>query len=330
MKTKIMILAICLIPSLASASSVLQSSQVFLGIISAGGTLIGYGGEGAFGTITVEGQDLPPTVSSATIGTNGTTLTLAMSETVTRSGGTFDLDCSTAGNNITATYSSGSGSSSLVYTAASTINSGDTCNLDYNGASNGIEDAAGNDLAAITNGSVTNNSTQGGQTAAYFGEQTTAGASEDDSGGGTITVFYATPSAGTQTLYTCPGTGTRTIDKIELYGYDTSGTSTLDLGLYSGASGAGTLICHGSSTMTAGTTLAWQVMSSLTGTCTCTGGSVYRAAMSSGAGTIHWAYQSGSSGETKYNATYGSLQATMPSGTDLSQLLLLRVHVTAN
>lgn len=101
-----------------------------------------------------------PTCSTATIGTNGTALTLAMSETVTRSGGTFDVDCSTAGANITATYSSGSGSNSLVYTLGTTVNSGDTCNLDYNGAANGIEDAAGNDLASITDKAITNNSTQ--------------------------------------------------------------------------------------------------------------------------------------------------------------------------
>lgn len=113
-----------------------------------------------------------PEVSTATIGTNGTSLTLAMSETVTRSGGTFDVDCSTAGSDLTATYSSGSGSSSLVYTVGTTVNSGDTCNLDYNGAANGVEDGAGNDLASITDKSITNNSTQGGggyATPAYVG-----------------------------------------------------------------------------------------------------------------------------------------------------------------
>jgi hypothetical protein len=101
-----------------------------------------------------------PTVSTATIGTNGTTLTIGMSETVTRSGGTFDVDCTTAGNGITCTYSSGSGSNSMVYTLGTTVNSGDTCNLDYDGAANGIEDGAGNDLDAITNKDITNNSTQ--------------------------------------------------------------------------------------------------------------------------------------------------------------------------
>jgi hypothetical protein len=104
-----------------------------------------------------------PLVSSASIGTNGTTLTLGMSETVTRTGGTFDVDCSTTGNNITATYSSGSGTASLVYTLGATVqNSGvDTCDLDYDGAADGIEDGAGNDLAAITSQAITNSSSQG-------------------------------------------------------------------------------------------------------------------------------------------------------------------------
>ena len=111
--------------------------------------------------VAVTSDVTAPTVSTATIASNGTTLTLAMSETVTRTGGTFDVDCSTAGANITATYSSGSGSNSLVYTLGTTVNTGDTCNLDYDGAANGIEDGAGNDLAAITDKAVTNNSMQG-------------------------------------------------------------------------------------------------------------------------------------------------------------------------
>lgn len=117
--------------------------------------------KGVIAKKNVVGDVTPPTVSTANIATNGTTLTLAMSETVTRSGGTFDVDCVTAGNGLTATYSSGSGSNSLVYTIGTTVNSGDTCNLDYNGAANGIEDGAGNDLASITDKAVVNNSTQG-------------------------------------------------------------------------------------------------------------------------------------------------------------------------
>lgn len=131
-----------------------------------------------FDGLTIDGDVTAPTVSTAIIGTNGTTLTLGMSETVTRTSGTFDVDCATAGNGITAIYSSGSGSSSLVYTLGTTVKSGDTCNLDYNGTANGIEDGAGNDLAAITDKEVTNNSTQSN----YIFNETFAGSIECYSG----------------------------------------------------------------------------------------------------------------------------------------------------
>jgi hypothetical protein len=164
----IAILILILVPAVASASG-----GVLRGIMMAQNT-----------------DTTAPTVSSATIGTNGTTLTINLTENSTRNGGTFDVDCSTAGNNITATYSSGSGSSSLAYTLGTTVNSGDTCNLDYDGASNGIEDGAGNDLAAITNGTVTNNSTQGGYGDILFwwrAESTTL-SSGDYPSSGTITL----------------------------------------------------------------------------------------------------------------------------------------------
>jgi hypothetical protein len=65
---------------------------------------------------------------------------------------------------ITLSYSSGSGGSSVVCTGSPTVNSGDTVangGVDYTTVANGIEDAAGNDLASFTNKDVTNNSTQG-------------------------------------------------------------------------------------------------------------------------------------------------------------------------
>jgi hypothetical protein len=109
-----------------------------------------------------------PTLSSRTIGTNGTTLTLGGSASLSvgaGGNGGFDVDCSTAGSNITATYSSGAPGSSLVYTLGTTVNSGDTCDLDYTQPGNGIEATTGGaDLASITSGSITNNSTQGSYT----------------------------------------------------------------------------------------------------------------------------------------------------------------------
>lgn len=105
-----------------------------------------------------------PTLSSAAIGTDGTTLTLGWSESVSQGSGyadsQLDLDASTTGNDIALTYSSGDGTATWVYTTGSTIQSGETIDLDFDGTANSIEDAAGDDLQAIVSASVTNNSTQ--------------------------------------------------------------------------------------------------------------------------------------------------------------------------
>lgn len=109
-------------------------------------------------------QPVTPTLSSRTIGTNGTTLTLVGSASLSvgaGGNGGFDVDCVTAGNGITATYSSGAPGTDLVYTLGTTVNSGDTCDLDYTQPGNGIEATTGGaDLASITSAAITNNSTQ--------------------------------------------------------------------------------------------------------------------------------------------------------------------------
>lgn len=97
----------------------------------------------------------PPTVSSAEI--NGTTATVHFSEIVVTTGydaGDFDLDCTTAGQNISLTSPTGTGSS-RTFTAATSVGYGDTCYLYYTGSTNDIEDSAGNDLVAFSNTSVT-------------------------------------------------------------------------------------------------------------------------------------------------------------------------------
>lgn len=102
-----------------------------------------------------------PTLSSATIGTNGTTVTLTFSEAVSiGSGGNGGFAITPSGGAATLSYSSGSGSSSLVYTASRTILQGETATIAYTQPGNGVEDAAGNDLASFSGTSVTNNSTQ--------------------------------------------------------------------------------------------------------------------------------------------------------------------------
>jgi hypothetical protein len=123
------------------------------------------------------GDTTPPQVSTASIGTDGVTVAIGFSETVVTTGydnGDFDLDCAAAGNNIALNSISGSGSS-RTFTAAATIYQGDTCNLDYTGGTNEIEDSAGNDLATFSNTPVTNNSTQTAPTLTIPGGVTNAG-----------------------------------------------------------------------------------------------------------------------------------------------------------
>jgi len=156
---------------------------------------------------STQGADVTaPTLSSATIAANGTTLTLVFDETVAvgaGGNGGFNVDASTGGTNVTATYASGSGSNTLVYTLGTTILSGETCDLDYTQPGNGIEDTAGNDLASITSAAVTNNSTQ---TAISYlinedFEGTVTGWTEDEATG-TVNLEYATsPLAGSQSAF---------------------------------------------------------------------------------------------------------------------------------
>ena len=129
----------------------------YLYVVNDSGEINTTGYEVTFGA----GDTTPPTVASASIGTDGTTVTVNFSETVVTTGydnGDFDLDCTSAGNGISLNSISGSGSSRTL-TAATTINSGDTCNLDYTGGADEIEDTAGNDLATFSDTAVTNNST---------------------------------------------------------------------------------------------------------------------------------------------------------------------------
>lgn len=102
-----------------------------------------------------------PALLSAVLGTDGETLTLGFSETVSigagGSGG-LNVDASTTGNDIAGAYSSGDGTDTLVYTLASTVVIGETVDVDYIQPGDGVEDVGGTDLASISSFSVTNNS----------------------------------------------------------------------------------------------------------------------------------------------------------------------------
>lgn len=103
-----------------------------------------------------------PTLTSATIGTNGTTLTLVFDEVVTAGAdGSGGFSFSTAGGAATATYASGDGTDTRVYTLSRTVKNTEGLGLlDYTQPGDGIQDDAGNVLASFADEYVTNNSTQ--------------------------------------------------------------------------------------------------------------------------------------------------------------------------
>ena len=108
--------------------------------------------------LTVTYETTPPTVTSASV--NGATATINFSETVVTTGydtGDFNLDCTSPTlTDVSLSSPSGSGSS-RTFTIATPIVYGQTCNLDYVGTAGDITDSAGNNMVAINNISVTNN-----------------------------------------------------------------------------------------------------------------------------------------------------------------------------
>ena len=65
-----------------------------------------------------------------------------------------------SGGVVTMTYSSGSGSSTLVYTLSRTVVQGETGTVAWTNQANTIEDTSGNDLATFSGFTITNSSTQ--------------------------------------------------------------------------------------------------------------------------------------------------------------------------
>ncbi len=121
-----------------------------------------------------------PSLSSSVIAVDGDTLTLTFNENVSQGSGynnsDWDVDCSTTGNDIAVTYVSGDTTTVHIYTLASEVqhNSIDTCTIDFNGDANSMENDTDDDLAAIVDDSVTNNSEQGDITAPTLSSSTIA------------------------------------------------------------------------------------------------------------------------------------------------------------
>lgn len=105
------------------------------------------------------GDTTAPTLISATIAANGTSLSLVFNEAVTVNTNTgFVL---TATGSPSLTYASGTGTATLVYTIGAAVAQSESgITLAYTTGADYIEDAAGNDLDSFSDASVTNNSTQ--------------------------------------------------------------------------------------------------------------------------------------------------------------------------
>lgn len=100
----------------------------------------------------------PPLLVSATIGSNGTTFSLVFNEIVQfGAGGNTGWTIAPSGGAATLAYTSGAGTTTLVYTISRTIGSAETATVSYVQPGNGVENVGGTDLASIVAGAVTNN-----------------------------------------------------------------------------------------------------------------------------------------------------------------------------
>lgn len=119
-----------------------------------------------------------PTLSSSTINTTGSTLTDVYSASVTvGAGGNGGKTLSMSGGAVTASYSSGSGSTSIVYSLSRPVNSGETGTTGYTQPGNGLEaTSGGSDVATYSSQTVANGSTQLGFAwdANYTGDSVTS------------------------------------------------------------------------------------------------------------------------------------------------------------
>lgn len=126
---------------------------------AAGNDVAAFSGESV--TNNSSGDETAPVLSSAAIDAAGTTFTPTFDEAVTQGSGYSDSDLtiSCSGGAATLTYSAGDGTTTPDYTPSRTIGVGETCTTSWAGTADGLEDGSGNDLAAFTGETVTNNST---------------------------------------------------------------------------------------------------------------------------------------------------------------------------
>lgn len=101
----------------------------------------------------------PPSLVSATIGSNGTTFSLVFDEIVAfGAGGNTGWTIAPSGGAATLVYASGAGTTTLVYTISRTIALTETATVSYVQPGDGVENVGGTDLASIVARAVTNSS----------------------------------------------------------------------------------------------------------------------------------------------------------------------------
>lgn len=110
---------------------------------------------GAFEYAESGGDVTPPTVSSRSIPSAGTTIVLPMSEVVT---GTTGFTVSATAGAVTVSSVSGGSTSTLTLNLSRTIYNNETVTLSY--APGNVQDTAGNALASFSGAAVTNGSSQ--------------------------------------------------------------------------------------------------------------------------------------------------------------------------
>lgn len=119
------------------------------------------------------GDVTAPTLQSATI--SGSTLRLRFDETVIVNDGT-GIALTLSGGAVTATYASGSGGTTLLYSLSRTPATDETGTLDYTNPGDGIEDLAGNDLDSIVSAAI---SVAGGGILYQYSQFTTSDVIQD-------------------------------------------------------------------------------------------------------------------------------------------------------
>jgi hypothetical protein len=150
-------------------------------------------GDNSAAAIELAGPDeTPPTLVSATIPAAGTSISIVFNEAVTFGAGLDGgFTIAMSGGAVTLSYLSGDGSTTLVYTTSRTIEAGETCSdFDYTQPTNGVEDAAGNDLVSFSNqqASVTNSSSQTGGGDPYWANVVLQALNENSADGTTTYV----------------------------------------------------------------------------------------------------------------------------------------------